>query len=157
MVTFVFQLGDALVEGVQFFFQLSNFALNRKFSSGKITSGGWLLLSGEPGTGSLPLRRHDRPESRTLRFSIVARVVNCGGDSYVYYTGTYDCSDGKWKGEMTSQEHTPTTRPIAERVQNIEFSGIYNDGDAEANVALVGGSIETLDESFDPSSLFALR
>jgi hypothetical protein len=40
MMTFVFQLGDALVEGVQFFFQLSNFALNRKFSSGKITSGG---------------------------------------------------------------------------------------------------------------------
>ena len=34
-----------------------------------------------------------------------------GGDSYGYYTGTYDCSDGKWKGEMISNEHTPTTRP----------------------------------------------
>jgi len=34
-----------------------------------------------------------------------------GGDSYGYYTGTYDCSDGKWKGEMISEEHTPTTRP----------------------------------------------
>jgi hypothetical protein len=38
-----------------------------------------------------------------------------GGDSYVFYTGTYACSDGKWKGEMISQEHTPTTRPTAER------------------------------------------
>ena len=62
-----------------------------------------------------------------------------GGDSYVYYTGTYESSDGKWKGEMMSQEHTPTTRPMVERVQHIRFSGIYNDADAEADVtALVG-------------------
>ena len=50
-----------------------------------------------------------------------------GGDAYVYYTGTYDGSDGKWKGEMISKEHTPTTRPTEERVQHIRFSGIYND------------------------------
>ena len=56
-----------------------------------------------------------------------------GGDAYVYYTGTYDCSDGKWKGEMTSKEHTPTTRPMVERVQHIRFSGIYNDAGAEAD------------------------
>jgi T3SS negative regulator,GrlR len=62
-----------------------------------------------------------------------------GGDAYVYYTGTYDCSDGKWKGEMISKEHTPTTRPIVERVQHIRFSGIYNDAGAEADAtALVG-------------------
>jgi hypothetical protein len=62
-----------------------------------------------------------------------------GGDSYVYYTGTYDCSDGKWKGEMTSREHTPTTRPPVERVQHIRFSGVYNDTCAEADAtALVG-------------------
>ena len=56
-----------------------------------------------------------------------------GGDSYVYYAGTYDCSDGKWKGEMISKEHTPTTRPMVERVQHIRFSGIYNDAGAEAD------------------------
>jgi hypothetical protein len=62
-----------------------------------------------------------------------------GGDSYVYYTGTYECSDGKWKGEMMSQEHTPTTRPMVERVQHIRFSGIYNGVGAEADAtALVG-------------------
>ena len=44
-----------------------------------------------------------------------------GGDSFVYYTGTYDSSDRKWKGEMISQEHTPTTRPAAERVQHIRI------------------------------------
>lgn len=62
-----------------------------------------------------------------------------GGDSYVYYTGTYDCSAGKWKGEMTSQEHTPTARPIAERVQHIEFSGTYSDGGAEADATAIVG------------------
>ena len=62
-----------------------------------------------------------------------------GGNSYVYYTGTYECSDGKWKGDMTSQEHTPTTRPMEERVQRIQFSGTYNDAGAEADAtALVG-------------------
>jgi len=62
-----------------------------------------------------------------------------GGDSYVFYTGTYDCSHGKWKGEMTSQEHTPTKRPMAERHQHIGFSGTYNDTSAKADAkALVG-------------------
>ena len=62
-----------------------------------------------------------------------------GGDSHVLYTGTYNCSDGKWTGELISQEHTPTTRPMAERVQHIEFSGTYNDAGAEADAtALVG-------------------
>ena len=62
-----------------------------------------------------------------------------GGDSFVFYTGFYDSSDGKWKGEMISQEHTPTTRPMAERVQHIRFSGTYNDAGVEADAtALVG-------------------
>jgi hypothetical protein len=62
-----------------------------------------------------------------------------GGDSYVFYIGTYECSDGKWIGEMLSQEHTPTTRPPAERVQRIGFSGTYHDAGAEADATAVVG------------------
>jgi T3SS negative regulator,GrlR len=62
-----------------------------------------------------------------------------GGDSFVYYVGTYNCSDGKWSGGIVSREHTPTTRPIAERVQSIEFSGTYNDDGAEADATAVVG------------------
>jgi hypothetical protein len=62
-----------------------------------------------------------------------------GGDSYVYYIGTYRCFDGKWEGEMLSKEHTPTNRPIAERVQSIEFSGSYNDDGAEVEATAVVG------------------
>jgi hypothetical protein len=65
-----------------------------------------------------------------------------GGDAYVFYIGTYDCSDGKWKGEMTSREHTPTTRPMAERVQQIDFSGTQAAYPVRCNVALAGGSLE---------------
>ena len=62
-----------------------------------------------------------------------------GGDAYVYYTGSYECSAGKWQGKMTSQEHTPTTRPMAARVQHIGFLGTYNDAGAKADaMALVG-------------------
>jgi hypothetical protein len=60
-----------------------------------------------------------------------------GGDSYVFYTGTYACSGGKWKGEMISQEHTPTTRPTAERVQHIGFIGTYDDPAAEADATTI--------------------
>jgi hypothetical protein len=38
-----------------------------------------------------------------------------GGGSFLYHIGSYQCSGGKWKGEVTSQEHTPTidVRPFA--------------------------------------------
>jgi hypothetical protein len=62
-----------------------------------------------------------------------------GGDSYVYYTGSYECSDGKWQGKMTSQEHTPTTRPMAARVQHIGFLGTYNDAGAKADAMALAG------------------
>jgi len=62
-----------------------------------------------------------------------------GGDSFVYYTGTYECSDGKWQGKITSEEHTPTGRPMAARVQHIGFFGTYNDTGAKVDaMALVG-------------------
>ena len=64
-----------------------------------------------------------------------------GGDSFFYYVGTYSSSNGRWRGEMTSQEHTkaPTTRPMAGRVVNVGFSGTYTDEGAEAGAtALIG-------------------
>ena len=62
-----------------------------------------------------------------------------GGDSYVYYVGSYRCSHGKWEGEMLSKEHTRTNRPMAERVQHIAFTGSYTDAGAEVEaIALVG-------------------
>jgi hypothetical protein len=32
-----------------------------------------------------------------------------GGDAYFYYLGAYDSADGRWKGEILNQEHTPAS------------------------------------------------
>jgi hypothetical protein len=62
-----------------------------------------------------------------------------GGDAYVFYTGRYECSGGNWKGKMTSQEHTPTGRPMAALTQHIGFLGTYNDAGAKVDaMALLG-------------------
>ena len=62
-----------------------------------------------------------------------------GGDAYVWYSGSYECSNGSWKGKMTSNEHTPTGRPMVARVQYIGFFGTYNDAGARVDaMALVG-------------------
>jgi hypothetical protein len=63
------------------------------------------------------------------------------GGPFLYHVGTYQCSSGKWKGEITSQEHTPTTaaRPFAGYVATMGFSGTYTDDGAEMEAtALVG-------------------
>ena len=64
-----------------------------------------------------------------------------GGTSFFYFVGTYSCSDGRWKGEMTVAEHTlaPLTRPMARRIVSIGFGGTYTDIGAEASgTALIG-------------------
>ena len=65
-----------------------------------------------------------------------------GGDSFFYAYGSYTAADGKWKGECTNEEHSPTygERPVWERkVVTIAFSGSYTDTTAETEgIALAG-------------------
>jgi hypothetical protein len=64
-----------------------------------------------------------------------------GGGPFFYTVGSFTCFEGKWKGEMTSQEHTPIvgTHPWARKVISIGFSGTYSDDSAELQaIALVG-------------------
>jgi hypothetical protein len=64
-----------------------------------------------------------------------------GGSSFFYFIGTYSCSGGRWKGELTQQEHTPApyTFATARRIVNAGFTGTYTDEGAEFEAtALVG-------------------
>jgi hypothetical protein len=65
-----------------------------------------------------------------------------GGDSFFFAYGSYTAANGKWKGEVTNQEHSPTygARPVWERkVVTIGFTGTYTDETAEADgIALAG-------------------
>ena len=64
-----------------------------------------------------------------------------GGGPFFYTVGSYTCSGSNWKGEMTSQEHTPIvgTHPWARKIVNIGFMGTYSEDGAEHDAtALVG-------------------
>src|SRR5260370_6470421 len=52
-----------------------------------------------------------------------------GGRVFSYTVGSYACSGGKWKGEITSQEHSPIagTYPWARTVMSTGFTGTYFD------------------------------
>src|SRR5271168_5080604 len=64
-----------------------------------------------------------------------------GGGPFFYTVGSYACSGGKWKGEATTQEHTPFhgKHPWARKIVTLGFMGTYDDEGAEIDaVALVG-------------------
>ena len=53
----------------------------------------------------------------------------------------YTCSEGKWKDELTTQEHTPVhpQRVMAGKIGTVGFGGTYTDAGATMNItALVG-------------------
>jgi hypothetical protein len=64
-----------------------------------------------------------------------------GGGSFFYFTGTYSCSGGRWKGEATQQEHSPAPHTFATAGRNgsAGFTGTYTHEGAEFDAtALVG-------------------
>jgi hypothetical protein len=65
-----------------------------------------------------------------------------GGDSYFYYTGSYSFRNGKWRGELVTQQHTETVgvnMAFGGREVACGFTGTYSDGEAEVGgTALVG-------------------
>jgi hypothetical protein len=73
---------------------------------------------------------------------MVLRDGTLRGGSFFYAYGTYTSANGKWKGEVTNQEHSPTfrARPNWERkVVTIGFTGTYTDDSAEGDgMALAG-------------------
>ena len=73
--------------------------------------------------------------------SVLRNGTMLGGGSALYHVGSYQCHDGKWKGEVTSREHTPTieVRPFAGHIASMGFAGTYSDEGAEFEAtALVG-------------------
>ncbi|MBN9004140.1 MAG: hypothetical protein J0H40_01885 [Rhizobiales bacterium] len=65
-----------------------------------------------------------------------------GGDAFFYYVGSYTAADGRWKGELTNQEHTPTygARPMfGGKDVGIGFSGTYTDDSAEGEATALAG------------------
>jgi len=68
------------------------------------------------------------------------RIV--GGDSHFYYTGSYTADRGKWRGELTTNQHTKSAGVLplfGGREVTTGFSGTYTADSAEVQgAALVG-------------------
>ena len=76
-----------------------------------------------------------------------------GGGGFYYTVGSYTCADGKWKGEMTSREHSPISLkyPWARKVLTIGFTGTYSDDGAEFEATALAGK-----QSFRFKSVYRL-
>lgn len=65
-----------------------------------------------------------------------------GGDAFFYYLGTYTSANGRWKGQILNQEHTPAKgeNPVfGGREVGIGFSGTCDEEGAQLEAtALVG-------------------
>jgi hypothetical protein len=83
----------------------------------------------------------DGIEGNSIGVSVVQDGTMRGGGSIYYHIGSYTCSNGKWKGELTVREHEPAlvTELFARKVVTMGFMGTYDDAGAEFEAtALVG-------------------
>ena len=65
-----------------------------------------------------------------------------GGDAFFYYLGSYSSADGRWKGEIVNQEHTPAKgeNPVFGGYEvGIGFSGTCNADGAELEAIALAG------------------
>jgi hypothetical protein len=65
-----------------------------------------------------------------------------GGDAFFYYLGTYTSANGRWKGEILNQEHTPakSEHPIFGGYEvGIGFSGTCDDQGALLEATALAG------------------
>jgi hypothetical protein len=65
-----------------------------------------------------------------------------GGDAFFGYIGSYTSANGRWKGELVNQEHTPSQgeRPVFGGYEvGIGFSGSYTEEGAVAEATALAG------------------
>ena len=65
-----------------------------------------------------------------------------GGDAFFYYLGSYSSADGRWKGEILNQEHTPAKgeNPVfGGHEVGIGFSGTCDEAGAELEAIALAG------------------
>jgi len=74
LMTFIFQICDSFVKGVQFLPQFLNFVLNWKAPSGKFINERWLFFTRYWQT--FPLCAHGPSESRMRGYAILSRFLH---------------------------------------------------------------------------------
>ena len=96
------------------------------------------------GLYSLHMHMLDGVKGRDSGVIILRDGSLIGGGPYFWSIGTYTVGDGTWKGEFTTNQHTPLpdrfARPLAGGQEVTSgFSGTFTDDGAEAfGTSLVG-------------------
>jgi hypothetical protein len=108
-----------------------------------------LPLIGEVGPGgivnglySLQLRALDGVKATLSGVMLLIDGRILGGDAFFYYLGAYSSSDGRWKGEILHQEHTPAKgeNPVfGGHEVGIGFTGTCDEAGAELEAIALAG------------------
>src|SRR6202012_6226777 len=65
-----------------------------------------------------------------------------GGDAFFYYLGTYTSANGRWKGQILNQEHTPSkgeNSVFGGHEVGIGFAGTCNEEGASIEATALAG------------------
>jgi hypothetical protein len=96
------------------------------------------------GLYSIDIRMLDGVKGRASGIIILRDGVLLGGDPYFWSVGSYTVGNGTWKGDLVTNQHTPSrtnlTSPLfGGREVASGFSGTFGDGDSEVfGTTLVG-------------------
>ncbi|MBN9040119.1 MAG: hypothetical protein J0H38_02445 [Rhizobiales bacterium] len=94
------------------------------------------------GLYSIHIKMLDGVRGRATGIIIIRDGLILGGDPYFYYTGSYSFGGGTWRGELVTNQHTPSrdSRPLFGGMEvGVGFSGTYKDDSAEVfGTSLVG-------------------
>ena len=94
------------------------------------------------GLYSIHIRALDGVDAALTGVALLMDGRILGGDAFFYYLGAYSSADGRWKGEILNQEHTPAKgeNPIfGGHEVGIGFSGTCSEAGAELEgIALAG-------------------
>jgi len=105
--------------------------------AGRVGSGGIVN-----GLYSIRVRMLDGVEGGLTGVMLLKDGHILGGDASFYYLGSYTAENGRWKGQILHQEHTPTwgQNPIfGGREVGIGFSGTYDDQGALLEATALAG------------------
>jgi hypothetical protein len=96
------------------------------------------------GLYSIHILMLDGVKGRSSGVLILRDGVLLGGDPYLWSIGSYTVGNGTWKGNLFTNQHTPSLTAVvsplfAGREVSSGFSGTYRDDDAEVfGTTLVG-------------------
>jgi hypothetical protein len=94
------------------------------------------------GLYSLQLRALDGVKAGLSGVMLLLNGRILGGDAFFYYLGAYSSADGRWKGEILSQEHTPAkgeNRVFGGHEVGIGFAGTCDEQGALLDATALAG------------------